>query len=326
MISGALKLLNRRTIGLTLACFGASVLAASLLAIMARLGTPLIWGLAAHEDGVRTFGATFFYFEHAVRELPGDLLLGAVIGGALAYAYPLKAGVRGARLYAGVLVLVLAVMLTGAVRDVGVIGVIDNLLQQHTRPGAALEWGAHWRYHLLSSLALYLMAFGAAGLLRFLDGAGTARDAARGGRMIAGALALYLLLTLVFAHSLQGLAKPFVDAIYIGHEARELFTSVLVTLPLAFGIGLLAAGERRAPASDADRNAHRIRWIGAIIAGIALGLYLCLGAVFMDAAASGQTDDLVLLIAPHFFEHAQTYAVVTLTALIVHRLAAGEKG
>lgn len=319
------KFLNRRTIGLTLASFGATVLLASLLAIMARLGTPWIWNLAAHEDGVRTFGATFFYFEHAVRELPGDLMLGAVIGGALAYAYPLKAGGRGAKLYAAGLLFVLAVMVTGAVSDVGFAGVVDNLLQKHTRPGAALEWGAHWRYHLLSSFALYLMSFGAAGLLRFLDGAGTAGEAARGSRIIAGALASFLGVTLLFAHSPAGLAKPFTDAIYIGHEARELFTSVLATLPIAFGLGLLAATGSNAPASGADRTAHRASWIGAIVAGIALGLYLCLGAVFMDAAASGQTDDVVMLIAPHFFEHAQTYAVVTLTALMVHRLAAGQR-
>lgn len=318
------KFLSRRPIGLALASFGGTVLLVSLLAIVARLGTPFIWNLAAHEDGARTFGATFFYFEHAVRELPGDLLLGAVVGGALAYAYPLKAGAPGARRYAGGLLFVIAVMLAGAVSDVGISGVIDNLLQKHTRPGAALEWGAHWRYHLLSSLSLYLMAFGAAGLMRFLDGAGTASEAARGFRIVAGALAVFLGLTLVFAHSPAGLARPFTDAIYIGHEARELFTSVLVTLPLAFGTGFLAARDRAPAASGADRTAHRARWILAIAAGIALGFYLCLGAVFMDAAASGQTDDVVMLIAPHFFEHAQTYAVVALTALMVHRLAAGK--
>lgn len=322
MMPALSKFLNRRTVGLALAGFGATVLIVALLAIMARLGTPLIWNLAAHEDGVRTFGATFFYFEHAVRELPGDLMLGAVIGGSLAYAYPLKAGVRGAGLYAAALAIVIAVMAAGAVNAVGVSGVFDNLLQKHTRPGAALEWGAHWRYHLLSSFALYLMAFGAAGLMRFLDGAGTTAEAARGSRIFAFALAAFFGLTLVFAHSPAGLAKPFADAIYIGHEARELFTSVLVTLPLAFGLGFLAAEESAPPATDADRNRQRSRWIAAIAAGVALGLYLCIGAVLMDAASSGQTDDVVMLVAPHFFEHAQTYAVVTLAALITHRLAA----
>jgi len=253
------------------------------------------------------------------------LMLGAVIGGSLAYVYPLKPGARGARLYAAGLLVVMAVMIAGAVSAVGLSGVIDNLLQKHTRPGAALEWGAHWRYHLLSSLSLYLMAFGAAGLMRFLDGAGTVSQAARGSRIFAVSLAVFVGLTLVFAHSPEGLAKPFTDAIYIGHEARELFTSVLVTLPLAFGLGFLAAGECAPPASGADRNAQRARWVTAIAAGVALGLYLVLGAVLMDAASSGQTDDVVMLIAPHFFEHAQTYAVVTLMALAVHRYAIGKR-
>lgn len=322
MMPSLAKILNRRTLGAALAWLGGLTLAASLLAIMARLGTPLIWNLVAHEDGVRTFGATVFYFEHAARELPGDLLLGVVVGASLAYAYPLAPNARGVKGFAIALALVIAAMIAGAAADIGLQGVIDNLLQKHTRPGAPLEWGAHWRYHLLSSLALYLISFGAAGLMRFLDGAGTAADAARGTRIFGGALAVFLGLTIFFAHSPAGLAKPFTDAIYIGHEAREFFTSVLATLPIAWGLGLLAARERLAPASDADRAAHRARWIGAIAAGVVLGVYLCLGAVFKDAASSGQTGDIVMLIAPHFFEHAQTYAVVTLTALTVHRLAA----
>ena len=88
------KYVNRRTVGLALSAFGGGVILAALLAIMARLGTPFIWNEVAHEDGVRTFGATFLYFEHAVRELPGDLMLGLVIGGALAYACPLAPAAR----------------------------------------------------------------------------------------------------------------------------------------------------------------------------------------------------------------------------------------
>lgn len=315
------KYVNRRTVGLALSAFGGGVILAALLAIMARLGTPFIWNEVAHEDGVRTFGATFFYFEHAVRELPGDLMLGLVIGGALAYACPLApAARRRAPRYLAALAAVIAMMIAGTVADVGLAGLADNLLQKHTRPGAPLEWGAHWRYHLLSALALYLLSFGAAGLMRAADGAGSAAAAARGARLIRGALIAFAALTLLFAHSPAGLAKPFTDAIYIGHQARELFTAVLATLPIAWGAGLLLAGDRLA-AAEADARGGRL-WIGAIALGVLLGLYVCGGAVLMDAASSGQTDDIVMLIAPHFFEHAQTYAVVTLAALAVHRLAA----
>lgn len=321
MKPGLSNFINRRTVGVALAGFGALVLFAALIAIMVTFGTPLIWDLAAHEDGVRTFGGTFFYFEHAVRELPGDLLLGVVVGGSLAYAYPLRRDVRGAAVFAGALAIAVAVMLIGAARDVGIAGVIDNLLQKHTRPGAPLEWGAHWRYHLLSSLSLYLMSFGSAGLMRALDGAGTAAEAARGKRLVAGAFLAFLGLTLVFAHSPAGIAKPFADAIYIGHEARELFNAALATLPIAWGVGLISVGGSSiTPGKNAPEG--RTLWFCALGGGVALGVYLCAKAVLMDSASSGQTDNVVLLIAPHFFEHAQTYAVVTFTALFVHRLAA----
>lgn len=312
----------RRLIGATLLAFGAGVLVLSLLLIMQKLGTPAIWGLAAHEDGVRTFGDTVLYFEHAVRELPLDIILGVATGGALAYALPLQTQKKAPRSLALALLVVIGVMVAGAVGDVGFKAVFDNFLQNHTRPGAPLEWGAHWRYHLLASLSLVLLTFGGGGVLRWLAGAGGATEGARGEKIIAACLAVFALGTLVFAHSLQGMMEPFADPIFIGHEARELFTHVLATLPIAWGAGILTAREVLPSAPAVERLQGKARWIGAIAGGVVTGLYLCGLAVTLDSASSGQADDIVMLIAPHFYEHAQTYVVVTLVALIVHRLAA----
>lgn len=307
---------------MALVATGAAVLAASFAVIVGKLGTFAIWDVAAHEDGVRTFGDTVLYFEHAVRELPLDLILGATVGGALAFALPLAPQPRAPIGLLATLALILGVIVAGAVRDVGFKAFLDNLLQNHTRPGAPLEWGAHWRYHLLASLSLMLLAFGGAGLLRFIAGSGTAADAARGAKLVAGAVGALAVGTLVFAHSLEGMMEPFADPIFIGHEARELFTHALATLPIAFGAGILSA-RTPLPASDAaGRAAGRRSWIVAIAAGVLVGVYLCGLALTLDSASSGQTDDLAMLIAPHFFEHAQTYVVVTLVALITHRLAA----
>lgn len=313
----------RRAIGVGLAILGAAVLAGSLLLIMQRLGTLAIWNVAAHEDGVRTFGDTVLYFEHAVRELPLDILLGVATGGGLAYALPLRPQAKAPIGLLLALAGVLGVMFAGAIGDVGVKAFFDNLLQNHTRPGAPLEWGAHWRYHLLASLSLILLTFGGAGLLRALAGAGTRAQAARGAVVVAGVLAVFAAGTLLFAHSIAGMVEPFADPIFIGHEARELFTHVLVTLPIAWGAGILMARDVEGPATVADRRQGAPRWIGAIALGVVLGLYLCGLAVTLDSASSGQTDDVVMLIAPHFYEHAQTYLVVTLVALITQRLAAG---
>lgn len=310
------------SIGWTLCGLAAATLVAAFAAIAVKHGTPAVWSLPVHEDGVRTFGDTVLYFEHAVRELPLDLLLGVAIGGALAFAIPHAHPARGARVLAAALVLAVALMIGGAARDVGAAGVFDNLLQKHTRPGAPLEWGAHWRYHFVATLSLMLGAFGAAGVLRLLGGTGAAGDARRGLGAIGAALAIFFGGVLMFAHSPAGLAKPFVDPVYVGHAARELFTHALVTLPIAFGAGLLSARGQLDPASAGDRAVASKYWALALGASAALGAYLGAAVLLLGSASQGQTDDLVMLIAPHFFEHAQTYLIVTMTALLVHRLAA----
>ena len=315
-------ILQRRTIAPALLALGGATLTFALLAIMARLGTPLIWNEVVHEDGVKTFGGTLLYFEHAVRELPGDLLFGVILGGALAYACPLArpARRRAVAPLAGLLALV-RVIVAGALTDVGAASLVDNLLQKHTRPGAPLEWGAHWRYHFLSSLALYLIAFGAAGLLRASDGAGSAAAAMQGKRIVLAGFAAFFVLTLVFAKSPAALARIVLDPVYLGHAARELFTGALATLPLAVGVGLLAA-QSPMPAASAESRS-RADAAPFLFLGVLVGAGLVLAAAFSGAASAGQTEDLVMLVAPHFFEHGLTYAIVILTAVATHRLAAG---
>ena len=265
---------GRRELGAGMLAFALGVVVIAYVVICARTGSAWPWLEVVHEDGQRTLLGSLFYFEHAMRELPLDLLLALAIGGSALAILP--AGDRpsaqlGRRRVGGlglVAAFVIATITVGAAWHGGVSAVLDNLLQYHTRPGAALEWGAHWRYHLLSRLALLMLAIGVAGILRLLVG-GEGRAIARTGpALVASSLVAFTALTILFAAGPRSLLAPFRDPVYIGHQAREIFTHVLVTLPAAWGFCLLLArhaehskcrGTRRAAPVDGARGVSRNR-------------------------------------------------------------------
>ena len=282
-----------------LLCFGlpALVIAASYAALGLRAGTPWPWGSVVHEDGQRTLLGTVFYFDHALRELPLDVLLGLAVAGAVRAFVPAGRGGRGrGRAGVGALLVVIAIA-AGAVWAVGAADALRSVAQLHTRPGAELEWGAHWRYHLLSRLALIASAF-------VLAGRGVPLQDTR---LFRAALALFVLLSLVFLPDLG----PFVDALHLGHQARELATHALVTLPLALGAALLARGE---PGELRSGRSSRTALVAAAALAVLLGAWLALGAVATGASSQGQTSDLVVLLCAHVFEHSLGYLLVPLVA------------
>lgn len=319
----------QRIAGWALLSLGTAVLAVSYAVVCQRTGSLWPWTRVVHEDGIRTLLATVLYFEHGARELLLDLVLGVAVGGCLLFAFPPAARkVRGEDLTPGAtglgfaFALSISVILVGAVVDVGLTGLRDNLLQYHTRPFAALEWGSHWRYHLLSRLALILGSLGLAGALRLWTGAADEGTARRGLAVVGGSLVAYAAFTVIFSNGLRAFILPVVDPVYLGHQAREFATHVLATLPIAWGVGLLVV--RPAWAPRADGGARIVAWpltVASGAAGVVLGLYICLAALSKDSASQGQTDDLAMLIFPHFFEHIQTYVVVTVLALFVYKLA-----
>ena len=297
-------------------CLPGSILLLSFVVICLHTGTPWPWVYVVHEDGQRTLLETIFYFEHATRELPLDILLGAAIGGSVLFSFPPQhpreaefenRHVLLLRGFAALTVLVMVVIVGGAALTGGEHSVLDNLAQKPTRPGASLVWGAHWRYHLLERLATMLLALGAAGVLRMRTIIGT-RSGARGGLALFGTtLVVFALLTLFFRPT----AEPFREVTFLGHQARELFTHTLVTLPLALGTSLWLA--RQVGGKATVSGSGKSYWpIAAGAAGGLLGLYLAVGVVLTGAHTQGQTENLVLLIFPHFFEHTFTYLVVSL--------------
>ena len=308
---------------------GFGILILSYAVICLHTGSWWPWTHVVHEDGIRTLLATVLYFEHGARELPLDLVLGLAIGGGLLFAFPpgnvhgsritrRSEGIPGTALVAGISV---AIIVLGATLDVGLTGLRENLLQYHTRPLAPLEWGSHWRYHLLSRLALVLVAIGIAGFLRFFMSGEADRPARQGLRIFGFALAAYGILTALFWNGFSTFLLPFLDPVYLGHQAREFFTHILATLPIAWGICTAVVSPM--VALSPNRDARLFAWpvtVTAGLLGIILGLYVCVGALLKDSASQGQTDNLAMLLFPHFFEHVQTYFVVTAVALLVYRV------
>lgn len=299
------------------------VLIAAYTAIAIHAGDAWPWREIVHESGDRTLIATVLYYQHAARELPLDLVLALAVAGSALFALPsgntaVSAPHRSLRRVwlGGAAVLVVAAIVAGTLAVGGVSSLGDNLLQMHTRPGEPLAWGAHWRYHLLSRAALLLVSLGfAAGLVRLVGGS-AARGAVSGLALYGAALATFAGLSLVFAPDLD----PFRDPVFLGHQIREVFTHALVTLPAAWALCLALAGPNAAPLRDAGVSLLWPAVAGG--AGLFLGAFLLVAALGASAATQGQTDSLVLLLAPHFFEHSFSYLVVPLVAGFVYETAA----
>jgi hypothetical protein len=264
------------------------------------------WQRVVHEDGQRTLLQTMFYVEHALRELPLDLLLAWAVGAAAAHFFPqsrLGPNERSPllRLSTAVLVLLLVGIVAGTWATAGVEAVAQNLAQMHTRPGVPLAWGAHWRYHVLERLALLAASFALFGLLAKEGQQGTPKVP----RLYLGSLAGFVLLTFLFGLT----PEPFTDARYLGHQARELFTHGLVTFPLAVGACLKLAGDIPVPSASKKTAKLRSVWLAVAVAG-SLAAFVIFGALRTGASQQAQTHELHRLVAVHVFEHTLGYLLV----------------
>jgi hypothetical protein len=108
-------------------------------------------------------------------------------------------------------------------------------------------------------------------------------------------------------------AEPFLDARFLGHQARELGTHALVTLPFALGTCLTLADRLGVD----ERPRGRVwSWPVAIAAAgaLALGAYLAVAVGLTRAEVRTQTSDVTALVYAHLFEHTLTYVLVALLA------------
>jgi len=293
----------------------AGVLLVAFVGLCVMTGTAWPWDQVVHEDGVRTLLATVFYVEHGTRELLPDALLALAVAGAVGYYFPpvqSTAAVdasRSRRRLGWVVAVTVAVIVGGTLWTEGVRTLVDNLSQSHTRAGAPLAWGAHWRYHLIERFAQMMLAFSTVGVFWMLRGRPSLQDGQRPFRLFGLALVLFVAITIVFRLT----SEPFRDPAFLGHQLRELFTHSLVTLPLALGT-CLALARRYSPGSSvasAD-SIWPILVTGA--AAVLSGAFLLVASVLADAQSHGQTEGLAGLLFPHFAEHALGYVLVPVLA------------
>jgi hypothetical protein len=281
-------------------------------AIAIHFGNWWPWLEIVHESGDKTLIDTILYFEHAARELPLDIIFGVAIGGSVLWILPRNRA--PSKRFRSTLItttfLVIAIIMLGTVSINGFTALSDNLLQMHTRPGEPLDFGSHWRYHLFSRLSLILVSFGLPVLIVKPALASNQIDQKSARHVYFWCLVLFIVLTSIFGLT----AEPFTNPVYLGHQARELVTHGLVTLPLAWWACMVLNNGSGQPSPG--KGPLALPLVSGIL-GLLIALYVMVGALLTSAVSQGQTTNLVLLVFPHFFEHFFSYLVVPLVALVV---------
>jgi hypothetical protein len=188
--------------------------------------------------------------------------------------------------------------------------VAGELGQRWTRDDEPPRPGAHWAYHLLSTLTVAGAAIALAGVVqRALDGEfrepdGRARAVWLGSAGLAGAVA-----TGVWG----GLAEALTDPRTLGHQAREAATHVSVTLPLTLAVLLALQREGADPEARRPRPAPdllaALGGAGAAATWLGAGTLLAGGLAEARAAAGASA-----LVAAHLFEHTVDGLIVLLLA------------
>lgn len=282
-----------------------TILAAAFLAICVHFHTAWPWRVMVHEDGQRTFLDTVLYFEHALGELPLEVLLSAAVAGWMLWLCGPPVAKATAVWNIGIIAIALdATIFVGATMHAGAHAAMLNLFQYHTRDSESMIFGSHWQYHLLSQLALML--------LPAVAQVGNPRPIVSRPLALITALTLFAILSVIFGLS----TAPFTDARFLGHQARELFTHALITVPLAIGCCLAIPREEAA-----ESHSKAGIWpIAALMLCILLAAYLGFGVVLTRSQRVAQTSDWIKVICGHFFEHTISYLVVTVHSVFFYLL------
>jgi hypothetical protein len=288
-----------KSIRLLLVTIPCLTLLGAFAAICVHFHTAWPWNTIVHENGKRTLLETVLYFEHALGEAPLEVLLGGAVAGAmLRYAKPAP---RKSASTIGALILLVAgldaLLFAGAWQAVGYKSARQFLLQYHTRDGAPLEFGSHWRYHLLSEASLMFLPAAIAPLLS--PGRGSRR-------VLAASWVAFGMGCLIFGMS----GASFLDPRYLGHQARETFTHALVTIPLALSLCLAI--------SESTETPVRRGWSFAAAGFALLVVYQVVGVLASGSRDHAQTREMTRVICSHFFEHTLSYLVVPLHALLFY--------
>lgn len=261
--------------------------------------------VVVHESGKYTLAGTIFYFSHFLREIPTDVAMALFLAAERpGTARQGNRSVRFGLMICAVALCAAALLQTSAVA--GMRSAMMDLLQFRTRDDL-VEYGSHWRYHLLSTIW-----FGVAvSYLRAIISGGRSDNIGNRIRKYVPWL-YFILLTGIFGIS----GRIFVDVRYAGHQAREIMTHGLITLMIGLALILVPRRSGRITGWKAIFHAGD-RTSGlrmALLAGIPL--YLAIITLSGDVMSEGQSKlGPSAMIGAHFFEHILDYLLVMLLAV-----------
>ena len=270
-----------------------------------------LWRVIVHESGRYTLGQTVFFFRHFLREVPIDVAMGlfcaAAVGSAELAARRRPVAGAAALLAIGLVVLGFVV----AAGEEGSREAVRDLLQFRTRDDDAV-YGAHWNFHLLSTIWFGAAAYAAAGI--WAGRGGLVRPGGPARTLQAVAWGWVALLTVVFGVQ----AEVFTSARYIGHQAREILTHGLITLPMTIAVVRWVTAPRGPAGSGAVPIARPSGAVQAAVWVAIIGIPIFLVVAFRgaDFAATAQLQSAYAgVVAAHVFEHVLDMVLVILVAL-----------
>ena len=281
--------------------FGGLVLTLSAVTVVLHLGVASLWTPIAHEAEGRSLLTVALFPGHGLRELPHVLILAMFwLEGRIGRIELRQLAPIALRL-AGTVVALTLVLFVWAAAEAGWASAWLDLSQGRAAEGL-LGPGRHFRFNLLSDIALAGLFFCAGRLSR-------ETRSQRGGApwfAVTGGVAL-LSLVVVWGWAEVGTPR------FIGHQAREIFTHTLVTLPLLAGL--------------TGRSALRVRHLreGSVALGfaIAAGLsgWLAWSVLHVDILSYGANPELPMLVnlSVHNWEHLIDLVLL----LLVSKVALG---
>jgi len=263
-------------------------------------GTPWLWNVIVHESGEYTLGGTVFFVRHHLREIPVDVAMALALAGAIRSATDEPPRVRRQWFVAGAIAMIVAAFAWAAAEE-GWREALRDVLQFRTRDDDA-SYGSHWRFHLLSTVWFCTAAPLLAGLTIGARGLSASDGESR--RLFTAAWAWFGVLTLAFGPGLE----PFTSQRYVGHQAREILTHGLITLPLVFALGVLAGRARHAVGAPRSAMVPRVlAWVAVF--GIPGFLAIAFSSTTLESSAQLESG-LAGVVAAHVFEHALDFALV----------------
>lgn len=278
-------------------------------------GTVRLWNVVVHESGDHTLGDTVLHFGHFLREVPMLIAIALFVIAAFGAPRPGGSGSQGERrmLAIGASAVGTAAVLVGlalfvVARNRGFDDALRDLVQFRTRDDLA-AYGSHWRFHLLSTIWLGVTASLAVRAWARRAGGPAPADPQGSRALRIAAWAWFIGLTVIFVPT----AEPFVDPRFIGHQAREILTHGLVTLPLALGTFSIVWRDER---PDRPTPATTAIPLVAVAVFVLIPLYLAVATVIMDSMSTAQADlGLSAMVAAHFLEHTLDYLFVVLACV-----------